>query len=147
MLTEHFASPVGMAFLKAVTTNTAMNMLRHGGLWRVDRCVFADDDFAPSVITDQSGTIQLAKPSADKIENFGTTSVHEDKLGTPKQIPGYNRYISVENSSPQPSSTAQCPMPKSRRKHTASGVVLIRTPQKESLNRPNNCLFLGGKGS
>jgi hypothetical protein len=125
-----------MAFPKAVTMQTAMNMFRNGGLWYADRCVFADVDFAPSIITDLPGTIQLEKPSADEIENFSMTFVHKDKLGTPKQIPGYNEYISVEEISPQPSNTAQHPRPKSRRKHTASGVVLIRTPQKESLNRP-----------
>jgi hypothetical protein len=52
LLAEHIASPVGMAFLKAATMETAMNVFRNSGLWRVDRCVFVYDDFTPSMITD-----------------------------------------------------------------------------------------------
>jgi hypothetical protein len=51
----------------------------------------------------------------------------------------------MENISPLPSDSADLPRPESRGKHTASGVVLIRTPHKEPLNRPNIAGFPGAK--
>jgi hypothetical protein len=49
--TEHIASLVGMAFPRAATIQTAVNGLRNSGLWPVDRNVFTDADFVPSVVT------------------------------------------------------------------------------------------------
>jgi hypothetical protein len=53
--TEHIASLVGTEFSKAATMETAMNGFRNRGLWPVDRCVFTDDDFVPSMVTNRPG--------------------------------------------------------------------------------------------
>jgi hypothetical protein len=56
------------------------------------------------------------------------------KEAVPKETPGNNGYIPVEKISPLPSNSAERARPKSRKKHSASGVVLTGTPHKESLN-------------
>jgi hypothetical protein len=60
------------------------------------------DDFVPSTVTDRPETIQAEKPAADGIENFSLSSIREAKPKTPKQTPGYNEYIALENSIPLP---------------------------------------------
>jgi hypothetical protein len=126
-----------MAFPRAATKEVAMNGFRNSGLWPVDHFVFMDDDFAPSIFTGLPETIQLEKPTSDRIENLSLSSAHAGKLATPKQTPGCNGYIPVEKISPLSSNSTEHPRPKSRRKLSVSSVVLIRTPQKEPLNRPN----------
>jgi hypothetical protein len=36
-----------------------MKCLENRGLWPVDRCVFMDSDFVPSMVTDWPGAIQM----------------------------------------------------------------------------------------
>jgi hypothetical protein len=52
------------------------------------------------------------------------TYEHAAKQGTPKQTPGYNGYIPVENICPLPSNSAESPRPKSRYNYSASDMVL-----------------------
>jgi hypothetical protein len=86
----HIASLVDLAFLRATIMETAMNGSRNGGLWSVDRGVFTDDDFAPSMVADRTETIQLKRPTAEGIENFGLSSAHAAEPATPKQTTLYN---------------------------------------------------------
>jgi hypothetical protein len=67
------------------------------------------------------------------------------KSATQKQTPGYNGCIPVEKIIPQSSNSAEHQRPKSRTKQRVSSVLLIRTPHKESLNRPNIAGFSGTK--
>jgi hypothetical protein len=99
--------------------------------------LLTEHDFAASTVTNRPETIQLEKPTADEIEHFRLSSAHEAKPGTPKQTPGYNGYIFVENIFPLSSNSAERPRPKSRRNHCASVAVLTGTPHKKSMNRPN----------
>ncbi|KAJ4430608.1 hypothetical protein ANN_19196 [Periplaneta americana] len=50
---QHIASLVGVAFPRASNMQIAMNGFRHTGLWPVDRNVFSEADFAPSLVTDR----------------------------------------------------------------------------------------------
>jgi hypothetical protein len=55
-----------------------------------------------------------------------------------KQLtPSYNSYIPIEEIRSPRSNSAKRPRPKSRRKYTASAVVLTGTPYKKSLNKPH----------
>jgi hypothetical protein len=125
-----------MAFPRTAAKEMAMNGFRNSGLWPVDHFVFTDDNFAPSIFTDLPETIQLEKPISDRIENLSVSSAHAGKSANPKQTPGCNGYIPVEKIRPLSSNSAEHPRPKSRRKHSVSSVVLIRTPYKKPLNRP-----------
>jgi hypothetical protein len=120
--TEHIASLVDMAFPRAATMETAMNGFKNSGLWHVDRNVFMDADFAPSAVTHAT---HVAKPA------------------TPKENPENNGYIPVQKISPLPSNSAE--RTKSRKKRSASGVVLTGTPHKDSLNGANIAASLGAK--
>jgi hypothetical protein len=51
----------------------------------------------------------------------------------------------MEKISPLHSNPTELPKPGSRKKHTVSGVALIRRPHKEPLNRPNVAGFAGAK--
>jgi hypothetical protein len=53
------------------------------GLLPVDRRVFTDDDFAPSMVAVWPGTTQIEKSTEDGIENFSLSSAHEATLGIP----------------------------------------------------------------
>jgi hypothetical protein len=128
-----------------VAFQRAVNGFRNSELWPVDRCVFTDDDFAPSMATDQPQTIQREGPPSEGSENFSLSSVLAAKPATAKQTPGYNGYTPRETTGPLPPYSAERPRPKSRRKDTASGVVLIRTAHKESLNNPNIAGFSAAK--
>lgn len=130
-----------MAFPRAAMMETAKNGCRNSGLWCVDRFVFLDDDFAPFMVIDRPGTIQLEKPRGKVIENFILSSAHAPKPAHLTQTPGYNGYIHVEKIIPQSSNSAEHPRPKSRAKHRVSSVVLIRTPHKESLNRAKRASY------
>jgi hypothetical protein len=135
--TEYNASLVGMAFPRAVTMETAMNGFRNSGLWPVDHFVFTDDNFAPSMVTDRPGTVQLERQTAVRTEYFSLSYAHAAKPSTPKQTQGYNRCIPVENINLLLSNCAERPRPPSGRNQSVSGVVLARTPHKDSLNRSN----------
>jgi hypothetical protein len=85
--TEHNASLVGTAFPRAATMETAMNGFRNSELWPVDRFVFTDDNFSPSMVTDRLGTIKLERQTAVGTEYFSLSYVHAAKSSTPKQTP------------------------------------------------------------
>jgi hypothetical protein len=112
-------------------------------VWPVDRFVFKDDDFAPSVVTDRPGTIQLERQTAVGTVYFSLSYAHAAKPSIPKQTPGYNGYIPVENINLLLSNCAERPTPQSRWTQPASGVVLTRTSHKESLNMPTAAGFFG----
>jgi hypothetical protein len=86
----------------------------------VDRYVFTDDDFAPSVITDRPETNQIEKQMADGFEIFSLSSAHAAKPTNTKQTPGYNGCIPVQKITSLPSNSAERPRPKSRRNHTGN---------------------------
>jgi hypothetical protein len=48
-----------------------------------------DDDFAPSMVIVQPGTIQLEKPTGEAIENFILSSAHASQPANLKQTPSY----------------------------------------------------------
>jgi hypothetical protein len=89
--TEHVASLVGTAFPRAATMETAMNCFKNSELWPVDRNVFMDADFAPSMVTHAT---HVAKPAI------------------PKENPENNGYIPVEKISPLPSNSVERTRPK-----------------------------------
>jgi hypothetical protein len=103
---------------------TAMNGFKISGLWPVDRNVFTDADFAPSMVTHAT---HVAKPAI------------------PKENPENSGYIPVEKICPLPSNSVERARPKSRKKRSASGVVLTGTPHKNSLNGTNIAGSLGAK--
>jgi hypothetical protein len=101
-----------------------MNGFKNSGLWPVDRNVFTDADFAPSLVTHAS---HVAKPAI------------------PKENPANSGYILVEEISPLPSNSAERTRPQSRKKRSASVEVLTGTPHKNSLNGTNIAGSLGAK--
>jgi hypothetical protein len=133
-----------MAFPRAATMETAVNGFRNSGLWPVDRCVFTGDDVAPSMVIDRPEIIQLERPTTEWIDYFILSPAHAAKPAAPKQTPCCNGYIPMEKIIPLPSNPAERPRPKSRRKHTASGVLTV-TLHKESLNGPNIAGLSGAK--
>jgi hypothetical protein len=104
-----------------------------------------DDDSAPSMVTVRPEIIQLERPTAEGFEYFSLNSAHAAKPTTPEQTPGYSGYILVAKINPIPSNSAEDPRSKSRKKNTASNVVLSRTSHKESLRRPNISGLSGAK--
>lgn len=112
-----------MAFPRNAAKEMSMNGFRNSGLWPVYHFMFTDDDFAPSIFTDLPETLQLEKPTSDRIENLSLNSAHAGKSANPKQTPGCNGYIPVGKISPLSSNSIAYLRPKSRRKHSVSSGI------------------------
>ncbi|KAJ4438232.1 hypothetical protein ANN_14171 [Periplaneta americana] len=81
---QHIASLVGVAFPRAANMQIAMNGFRHTGLWPVDRNVFSEADFAPSLVTDRplnGEPSASASRAAEEVEGATTAASADKKMG------------------------------------------------------------------
>lgn len=120
---QHIASLVGVALPRAATMEIAMNGFRRSGLWPVDRYVFSEADFAPSLVTDRAVEVANTAPEPVTPENDSRKTSPERKA-----------FIPVNKISPLPSTSATGPRKKSQ-KRSASGVLLTGTPHKDFLSQ------------
>ncbi|KAJ4443294.1 hypothetical protein ANN_04962, partial [Periplaneta americana] len=138
---QHIASLVGVAFPRAANMQIAMNGFRHTGLWPVDRNVFSEADFAPSLVTDRllnGEPSASASRAAEEVEGATTAASAEKKMGDNVELhSGLTEYVSVKEISPLPSSS-KSGQRKSGTRYNASGVVLTATPHKNALQQQSD---------
>ncbi|XP_069686147.1 uncharacterized protein [Periplaneta americana] len=138
---QHIASLVGVAFPRAANMQIAMNGFRHTGLWPVDRNVFSEADFAPSLVTDRllnGEPSASASRAAEEVEGATTAASAEKKMGDNVELhSGLTEYVSVKEISPLPSSS-KSGQRKSGTRYTASDVVLTATPHKNALQQQSD---------
>ncbi|KAJ4427131.1 hypothetical protein ANN_24747 [Periplaneta americana] len=137
---QHIASLVGVAFPRAANMQIAMNGFRHTGLWPVDRNVFSEADFAPSLVTDRplnGEPSASASRAAEEVEG-ATAASAEKKMGDNVELhSGLTEYVSVKEISPLPSSS-KSGQRNSGTRYNASGVVLTATPHKNALQQQSD---------
>ncbi|KAJ4444462.1 hypothetical protein ANN_06254, partial [Periplaneta americana] len=106
----------------------------------VDRNVFSEADFAPSLVTDRplNGEPSPSASRAAEVEGVTTAASAEKKMGDNVELlSGLTEYVSVKEISPLPSSS-KSGQRKSGTRYIASGVVLTATPHKNALQQQSD---------
>ncbi|XP_069705676.1 uncharacterized protein [Periplaneta americana] len=138
---QHIASLVGVAFPRAANMQIAMNGFRHTGLWPVDRNVFSEADFAPSLVTNRPLNDEpsaSASRAAEEVEGATTAASAEKKMGDNVELlSGLTEYVSVKEITPLPLSL-KSGQRKSGTRYNASGVVLTAMPHTNALQQQSD---------